>query len=227
MRERLPHLDLLGVAFLVTAEGALYQPDDGLLLVADLHLEKGSAHAARGRFVPPYDTLATLARLGAVIARLAPRTVICLGDSFENDGGPQRIDVTDRETLAGLQRGRDWVWLAGNHDPAPPAGLGGTAACEIAYGPLTLRHTPLRGAAPGEMAGHLHPVAVVRGTGGAVRRRCVASDGRRAVLPAFGAYAGGLDLRDRAFAGLFDTTRFVAFVLGDGQVWPVPAARCL
>lgn len=222
-----PLLDLGGALLAVTPEGALYHAAERMLVVSDLHLEKGSAFARRGRFLPPYDTRTTLVALTRVVTRLAPRLVICLGDSFHDDGGPARLLPDDRAALAALQRGRDWIWIAGNHDPLAPTALGGAAAREVRLGALVFRHEPSPDEAPGEVAGHLHPVAVVRGPGRAVRRRCVASDGRRAILPAFGAYAGGLDVRDRAFAGLFDRKRFVAFMLGEDQVYAVPGSRCL
>ena len=118
--------------------GALYWPDEGLLAVADLHLEKGSAFAARGVLLPPYDTAATLARLGRLIARYAPRLVIALGDSFHDGGGAARMAEPDRAALTALQRGRDWLWIAGNHDPGPAAGIGGRFADVLALGPLDL-----------------------------------------------------------------------------------------
>jgi DNA ligase-associated metallophosphoesterase len=207
--------------------GALYWPEQSLLVVADLHLEKGSSFAARGVLLPPYDTAATLARLAVVIARYAPRMVIALGDSFHDDGGPARVTGEDRATLGALQRGRDWVWIAGNHDPAPPAQVGGRAAAALAIGALTFRHQPDSAAAEGEIAGHLHPLARVNGRGRTVRRRCFAADGRRLVMPAFGAYAGGLNIRDRAFADVFDSLAFTAHVLGDTRVYVVAAKRCL
>lgn len=227
MRQTEAHLVVAGSAFAVTPEGALYDADRSVLIVADLHLEKGSAGAVRGLFLPPYDTGATLTRLARVIGRLGPRTVVCLGDSFHDGGGPNRLLPDDRASLLALQRGRDWIWIAGNHDPDAPAGLGGQALPEWRVDTLVFRHEPSPGEAPGEIAGHLHPVAVVRGTGASVRRRCVATDGRRAILPAFGAYAGGLDVREAPFRGLFDRRNFVAFVLGDEKVYPVPGRRCL
>ncbi|MBN9010691.1 MAG: ligase-associated DNA damage response endonuclease PdeM, partial [Rhizobiales bacterium] len=200
-------------------EGALWWADEGLLVVADLHLEKGSSFARRGQMLPPYDTAETLARLGSLVARLAPRRVVALGDSFHDDGGAERLAARDRATLAGLQSGRDWVWIAGNHDPRPH-GLGGTCVAYLSLGPVTFRHEPRAGGAMGEIAGHLHPAAVVAGNGKWVRRKCFAGDGHRLVLPAFGAYAGGLNILDRAFAGLFAPATFRAFMLGD-RVYPV------
>ena len=111
---------------LADPEGALYWPEQGLLVVADLHLEKGSSFAARGVLLPPYDTAATLARLARLVAHYAPRALIALGDSFHDGGGPARLADADREALGVLQRGRDWIWIAGNHDPEPAAGIGGT-----------------------------------------------------------------------------------------------------
>jgi uncharacterized protein len=226
MRADEPHLQLGGTAFRIAPEGALIDEASGTLIVSDLHFEKGSAHAVRGLFLPPYDTRATLAALGRVIQRAAPRLVVCLGDSFHDSGGPERLDAEDRAALLALQRGRDWIWVAGNHDPDAPRDLGGTGATELRLGEVVLRHEPTPGTTEAEIAGHLHPVAVVRGPGRSVRRRCVASDGRRAIMPAFGALAGGLDIRDPAFAGLFETKRLVAFVLGDTDVHPVPWKRC-
>ena len=181
---------IVGEQICADRSGVLYIPASQTLVVADLHFEKGSAFAARGMMLPPYDTAATLARLAEVIVFFQPRAVIALGDSFHDRSAGARIDSTDRATLLALQKGRDWLWIAGNHDPAPPENLGGEAHAAFTLGPLTFRHEPLPGAAPGEIAGHLHPVARVAGRGASLRRRCFASDGQRCILPAFGAYAG-------------------------------------
>src|SRR3954469_17649259 len=131
-----------GVALGVDCLGALYWHDEGALIVADLHLEKGSSFARRGQLLPPYDTTETLARLARQIAHYAPRTVIALGDNFHDGGGPGRLSAQDRASLIALQRGRDWIWIAGNHDPDPADGVGGTFAATISMGTLTFRHLP-------------------------------------------------------------------------------------
>jgi DNA ligase-associated metallophosphoesterase len=224
-------LAIAGVSLVADCAGALYWPEEGLLVVADLHLEKGSSYAARGVLLPPYDTAATLARLAQILAHYAPRAVIALGDSFHDGEGPTRIGDSDRATLRGLQRRRDWIWIAGNHDPDPAEGVGGTAAATLALGALTFRHEPsaamASNAAAGEVAGHLHPVARVSGRGRTVSRRCFAADARRVVMPAFGAYAGGLNVRDLAFAEAFGTLAFTAHMLGAGRVYAIAAKRCL
>ena len=216
-----------GAELVADVSGAALLEGDRTLLVADLHFEKGSAYAMRGQLLPPYDTAATMARLAAAIARTGARRVIALGDSFHDLGAHGRMHARDVEALTALVRSvADWVWIEGNHDPAPPPNLGGDCAGTLTLGPLTLRHEPQPGAAPGEVAGHLHPCARVAGRGRSVRRRCFLSDGTRLVLPAFGAYAGGLNARDRAFAALFETPPS-AWMLGRERVYAVPAARCL
>jgi DNA ligase-associated metallophosphoesterase len=212
---------VMGVVLEATCEGALWWADEGMLVVADLHLEKGSSFARRGQLLPPYDTRETLARLARLVDRFQPRTVLALGDSFHDGEGAARLHAEDRARLAALQAGRDWVWVAGNHDPAAPAGLGGLAVDMLAVGRLTFRHEPASGRREGEIAGHLHPAARVYGRGRSARRRCFAGDGYRLILPAFGAYAGGLDVVDRAFDGLFAAETFRAFMLGDDRVYPV------
>jgi uncharacterized protein len=207
--------------------GALYWPQEGLLAVADLHLEKGSSFARRGVLLPPYDSAATLARLAQLIARYAPRCVVALGDNFHDDEGATRLAAADRESLRALQRGRDWIWIAGNHDPEPAAGIAGQFAATLALGPLLFCHAPAPKPADGEIAGHLHPVARIARRGRTVSRRCFATDGRRAVMPAFGAYAGGLNVRDEAFADVFGKLAFTAHMLGEGRVYAVAAKRCL
>jgi hypothetical protein len=206
--------------------GALYWPEEGALVVADLHLEKGSGFAARGVLLPPYDTAATLGRLARLIAHYVPRLVIALGDSFHDGGGPARVADADRTTLATLQRGRDWLWIAGNHDPEPTDGVGGSFAAALGFGGLLFRHEPALAEPDGEIAGHLHPVARIAVRGRRISRRCFASDGRRIVMPAFGAYAGGLNVQDRAFAGLF-APAFTAHLLGERRLYALSAARCL
>lgn len=215
-----------GAEFAADTSGAIFWPRQGLLAVADLHLEKGSAYAARGVLLPPFDTAATLGRLAVAIARYAPRLVLALGDSFHDAGGPGRLADTDRACLSAMQRGRDWVWVAGNHDPDPADGIGGRFAAAVTIAGITFRHEPST-AGGAEICGHLHPVARVAGRGRVVSRRCFASDGHRMVMPAFGAYAGGLNVRDAAFASVFPTLAFTAFLLGQSRVYPVAAKRCL
>jgi DNA ligase-associated metallophosphoesterase len=216
-----------GVTLIADCAGAIYWPDESLLVVADLHLEKGSAFAARGVLLPPYDTATTLARLAMLVERYAPRLVIALGDSFHDGGGPSRMADISRTALKALQRGRDWVWIAGNHDPDPADGIGGRFADTVALGALTFRHEPSPQPCDGEIAGHLHPLARVARRGRAVSRRCFASDGRRVVMPAFGAFAGGLNVRDRAFADVFGDHAFTAHMLGSARLYAIAAQRCL
>jgi uncharacterized protein len=220
-------LALSGVTLLADPAGALYWPDERLLAVADLHLEKGSAFAARGVLLPPYDTASTLARLARLVERYTPRLVIALGDNFHDAGGAARMAESDRLTVKALQRGRDWVWIAGNHDPDPAEGIGGRFADALALGPLTFRHEPSPAPSDGEIAGHLHPLARVARRGRAVSRRCFASDGRRLLMPAFGAYAGGLNVRDCAIAMLFPMLAFTVHMLGERRLYAVAAAKCL
>ena len=177
--------------------------------------------------LPPYDTTAALARLAKLIERYSPALVVALGDSFHDGGGPARMPQVARAALSALQRGRDWLWLAGNHDPDPPRGLGGSVAEELAIGALTFRHEPSPQAIDGEISGHLHPMARVAQRGRSIARRCFAADGKRLVMPAFGAYAGGLNIRDRTFVTLFGALSFTAHLLGAGRLYAIPAARCL
>jgi DNA ligase-associated metallophosphoesterase len=220
-------ITVAGAALVADCAGALFWPDESLLVVADLHLEKGSAFAARGVLLPPYDTATTLAHLAMLIERYAPRLVIALGDSFHDGGGPARMSDISRAALKALQRGRDWLWIAGNHDPDPGENIGGRFAAELALGPLTFRHEPLPHPCDGEIAGHLHPQARIARRGRAVSRRCFATDSRRLVMPALGAYTGGLNVRDRAFAAVFATLSFTAHMLSDRRIYAVAAERCL
>jgi DNA ligase-associated metallophosphoesterase len=194
---------LVASEVMLRASGALWLAREGALVVADLHLEKGSSYAARGQMLPPYDTRETLDRLEAEVAALSPAMVVLLGDTFHDRKSEGRLAAADAQRLRALSRGRTLVWVIGNHDADGPQALPGETADELSLAGLTLRHEPREGPSPGEAAGHLHPAAKVRSPRGTVRRRCFVTDGERIVLPAFGAYAGGLNVRDPAFAGLF------------------------
>ena len=215
-------IHLLGEELVALACGAAFWPATRTLIVADLHFEKGSSFARRGALLPPFDTAATLLRLAAAIAATEPARVISLGDAFHDGFGPERMGDDDRTRLASLQAGREWIWIAGNHDAEAVGDVGGVRVDELSIGALTFRHEPKRGAL-GEVAGHLHPAARVRVAAGTVRRHCFAGDGNRLILPAFGAYAGGLDVASRAFAGLFETRRLTVHLVGDGRVHRFPA----
>ena len=213
-----------GTSLVADPAAALYWPEHGLLAVADLHLEKGSSFAARGQLLPPYDTAATLAKLTQLVVRYAPRLVVALGDNFHDGGGPSRMMDDDRAALSALQRGREWIWIAGNHDPEPADGVGGAFHERFTLGALTFRHLPGGGA--GEICGHLHPSARIAHRGRSVRRRCFAADATRLVMPAFGAFTGGLNIRDAAFAPLFPNGVTSAHVLGRKAVYGVGQANC-
>ncbi len=192
-----------GTAVMLRPSGALWLEAERTLVVADLHLEKGSSYAARGQMLPPYDTRETLGRLEAEVSALSPMAVILLGDTFHDRRSEDRLAGDDAQRLRALAVGRRLIWVIGNHDADGPRALPGETADELDLAGLTFRHEPQGGVQPGEVAGHLHPAARVRASRGAVRRRCFVTDAERAILPAFGAYAGGLNVRDPAFAGLF------------------------
>jgi DNA ligase-associated metallophosphoesterase len=213
-------LSLAGERVVCRPSGALWLAAHATLIVADLHLEKGSFYATHGQMLPPYDTRETLRRLSAEVAALAPETVVLLGDSFHDREGEGRLTPADAAMLIAMGAGRTLVWVTGNHDPIGPRGLPGETAANLTVGALRLVHEPAEGAAPGEVAGHLHPCARVRARGASVRRRCFVTDGERLVLPAFGALAGGLNVRDAAFRPLFRAHPLAA-VLGAGRVHAV------
>jgi uncharacterized protein len=214
-----------GVSLLADPAGALYWPEQRLLAVADLHLEKASSYAARGVLLPPYDTAVALLRLASLIGHYAPRCVVALGDSFHDGGGPARLADDNRDNLHMMQRGRDWIWITGNHDREPAAGVGGAFVKTLNVGALTFRHLPT--GMTGEICGHLHPVARIAHRGRTVSRRCFAADLMRMVMPAFGTFTGGLNVRDAAFADMFGTLAFTAHMLGEGRLYAFAAKHCL
>ena len=212
-----------GTMVVALPEGALWIESARALVVSDLHLEKGSSFARNGQMLPPYDTMATLARLAALIESCAPDIVVSLGDSFHDRGGPARMGVQDRELLQSLIGRADWIWIEGNHDSKCAETLGGVARETLMLGPLMLRHAPTQSAS-GEIAGHLHPCARVTGRGRTVRRRCFAYNGDRLVMPAFGAFTGGLNICHDAFAPFFPNGA-TALVMGKTRIHPTPWDR--
>lgn len=212
--------------FLPDLAGALHVPDFDALLVADLHLEKASSLARRGVHLPPYDTRATLELLSFSLAAARPKRLILLGDSFHDDEAHQRIDPTDVAELKRLTRGIDVIWLAGNHDPAPPETLGGHFAEEVALGPVTLRHIPGTLAVDEvEIAGHLHPAAALAQRGRSLRRKCFIGHERRIVMPAYGSFTGGLSVSAAPFQAIFPDGRFDVWMIGGKAIHRFPAAR--
>lgn len=211
-----------GESLLLDCAGAAFWPAERTLVFADIHFEKGSSLARRGALLPPYDTRMTLKRMTALIDAYLPARVIALGDSFHDVEAADRLDTDEKAMLAAQVNRTDWIWIEGNHDPHPPAWLGGTVTSELAVGGLVFRHEPSLLPQPGEIAGHLHPCATVTRHGRSLRRRCFAADTGRMVMPAFGAYAGGLDVQDGAIASLFEGA-FAAYMLGGRRVYAVAA----
>ena len=201
--------------------GVLFWPEKNTLIVADLHLEKGSSIARSGQFLPPYDTLTTLRRLQVCIAQWKPRRLIALGDSFHDAKASSRLPLPAVQALSSAVESCEWVWITGNHDPDPPDGIGGAVMNELREDGLIFRHEPQVDDAVGEIAGHLHPKARIIRRGRSVRRPCFAANDTRMILPSFGAYTGGLNVLDDAYSGLFQARDFYALMRGDGQVYKI------
>ena len=214
------HIRVAGVWAGLLPSGAAFIEAERTLVCADLHLEKGSAYASRGQLLPPYDTRETLRRLARDAELTGATRIVLLGDVLHDGRAEARMAREDAEALDEIAHGRTLVWIVGNHDPEGPSALAGKAMDEMALGPLVLRHEPRPGPQAGEMAGHLHPCARVAAQARSVRRRCFVTDGRRLILPAYGAYAGGLSVRDPAFAGLFSGPPLIG-ALGRSRVHAV------
>jgi uncharacterized protein len=243
---------LAGERLMLDPMGALYWPAQHLLVVSDLHLEKGSSFARKGMLLPPWDTHATLERLALLLRRWQPAVIVALGDSFHDAQGSERLPRSEVSRLAAMTEAHRFIWIQGNHDPCPPAGLGGEWVEEFSLGPLLFRHQalerhdivaaqpprssslfdralqtsddsasdhhPVTGDVAGEIVGHHHPKAMIQARSGTVSRPCFVFDGRRLMMPAFGAYTGGLDITDPAIARLYPRGGRV-FLLGTERLF--------
>ena len=182
-----------GETFFASADGALFWPAQRALLVADLHLEKASWFARLGQFLPPYDSQATLSGLSAAVERTGATRLFCLGDSFHDRFGCDRLPESARELLTELTQRLDWTWIVGNHDPGFADHCGGTLVEEIEIAGIVLRHEAVRGDPRPEMSGHYHPKLRLNLKGRRVSRRCFVISQTKMILPAFGSLTGGLD----------------------------------
>ncbi|UWQ17542.1 ligase-associated DNA damage response endonuclease PdeM [Jannaschia sp. M317] len=190
-----------GERLIARASGALHWPAHDVLVVSDLHLGKSERHARRdGRLLPPYEVIDTLRRLQDDVLDTGAGHVVLLGDSFDDLAAAEALAPDHRDHIARLMAGRDWTWITGNHDPAPP-GLPGRAVECLTLGPLTFCHIATD-ADRAEVSGHYHPKAAITLRGRAVTRPCFLRDDRRLILPAYGTYTGGLRSRDPALTGL-------------------------
>lgn len=186
-----------GHDFHIIGEAALFWPEMSALLVADLHLEKGSAFARTGQMLPPYDSLATLQALETLIRESGARRVICLGDNFHDDGGPTRLSGEAALLLRRMMADYRWTWIVGNHDSGLSVEpiVGGEDAeyiAELALGDIILRHD-VKSSEDFEISGHFHPKYRISAKGRMQSRRCFVRYGNRLIMPAFGSYAGGMD----------------------------------
>ena len=217
---------LAGVAFVPHISGALYAPDHRTLLVADLHLEQGASLARRGLNVPPFDTLATLAVLAAVIAETRPQRLVLLGDSFHDRVAHIELPEPARHRIETITASLDTIWISGNHDPVAPRELGGQCVASLEIAGITLRHEPSRARAMSfEIAGHLHPGASIVQRGISTRAKCFIADDRRIIMPAFGSYTGALGVQSNAFYGLFEADKTNVWMLRPKAIHRFPLRR--
>jgi uncharacterized protein len=220
-------VELGGLALVLDAAGVAFAPDEQTLLVADLHFEKASSLARRGVYLPPYDTADTLRLLASLVTHYQPKRVICLGDSFHDASGHERLSAATFDTLTQLATGRDWVWISGNHDPEVKHSLPGSNWDELDLRGVTLRHEPQFIAGSFEIAGHLHPCARIEQRGRSLRRRCFAVNENHIVLPAFGALTGSLNVLDKVYNGMMRSQSAKAIMLGQTAAYAIKANRLL
>ncbi|MEP5938168.1 MAG: ligase-associated DNA damage response endonuclease PdeM [Erythrobacter sp.] len=223
--------DFAGVELVMSNAQAIYWPSEQALLVSDLHLEKGSYYAQRGQMLPPYDSRATLERVADAVKQTGARRVITLGDNFHDDDGTHRLDPFATGMLEALTRSLDWVWITGNHDEQMHRGFGGQIADELEIGGIVLRHIAQSGEARPELSGHFHPKMRVNIRNRHIARPCAvkasrADSGDRMILPAFGAYTGGMDAGDPAILeALSPADRIDAVVPAKGKILQFPLFR--
>jgi uncharacterized protein len=187
-----PSLTFAGQVFEAVGGNALYWPAQNALVVADLHLEKASWFAKRGQMLPPYDSVATLQKLSCLVVATGARAVWCLGDNFHDDGGVARLEPTARRLLTSLTTSLAWHWIIGNHDPALEGDIGGTIVEEAEIDGLILRHRADPNDIKPELSGHFHPKYRGQSRGRGVSRPCFIISDTKLILPAFGAFTGGL-----------------------------------
>ena len=186
-------LSFAGYDFFASSDGALHWPAEQALLVADLHLEKASWFALGGQLLPPYDSLATLQALSREVERSGVRRLYCLGDSFHDRFGCDRLPADARDLLTGLTDRLDWIWIVGNHDAGFADHCGGRVEEECEVGGIVLRHEAVATDPRPEMSGHYHPKLRVNLRGRSVSRRCFVASSTKLILPAYGSLTGGLD----------------------------------
>lgn len=193
-----------GQIFELAGDAALYWPAQRALIISDLHLEKASAFAAGGQMLPPYDSLATLQEVAALVHGFNSARVISLGDNFHDDDGEIRLGGAAASLLTELIGGTEWIWITGNHDRGISARWGGTAMAEWTASDILLRHEAEAGEQQPEISGHFHPKFRQDLRGRMVSRRCFVRSQRKMIMPAFGAFTGGLDVQDPAIGKACD-----------------------
>ncbi|MDE2383405.1 MAG: ligase-associated DNA damage response endonuclease PdeM [Alphaproteobacteria bacterium] len=219
-------IELAGVELRPDMSGALHVPEFAALIISDLHLEQGTSLARRGIRVPPYDTAITISLLESVVKRFAPQRLIFLGDSFHDAEGETRVEEPLMARLSAIAEGHECFWICGNHDPLPPQLLAGHAVEQLLLGPLTLRHEPKRlRAEEAEISGHLHPGCAVAQRGRRVSGKCFIADGRRLIMPAFGAYTGALSVFAEPYQRLFARGETQAWLIGQSRIYKFPLDR--
>ena len=207
-----------GETFFATADGALFWPAQSALLVADLHLEKASWFARLGQFLPPYDSHATLTALAATVEQTGATRLFCLGDSFHDRFGCDRLPANARELLSDLTSRLDWTWIVGNHDPGFADHCGGRLADEIEIAGIVLRHEADRDDPRPEMSGHYHPKLRLQLKGRRVSRRCFVVSASKIIFPAFGSLTGGLDAHHPEILGSVGTDAAALVPVSDRQL---------
>jgi DNA ligase-associated metallophosphoesterase len=188
-------LSFAGETFSATASGALFWRSENALLVADLHLEKASWFARLGQLLPPYDSHATLTALTEEVSRNGATRLYCLGDSFHDRFGCDRLPADSRALLEELTGRLDWTWIVGNHDPGFADHCGGLIVEAAEFAGIVLRHEAVPGDPRPEISGHFHPKLRLNLNGRRISRRCFVASDRKLILPAFGSLTGGLDAR--------------------------------
>lgn len=212
---------------MIDAMGAIYLPEQDLLIVADLHFEKGSFLSQHFSPLPRYDSRATLDKLNKLQVRYHPQTILCAGDSFHDSQSVDRLASEDFTQLTELiERVSQWVWVLGNHDPDIPVSVPGLVVdqwhIKLQSGlQVVCRHESIDDGSA-EIIGHFHPKGRFTLSGRLFGGKCLLISKRRIIMPSMGQYTGGLDINDDAILTLIPESARQAYLLYQGKVFALP-----
>ena len=213
--------NIKGEKFVFDKSGSIFLENLNTLIFSDLHLGKGLSFANLGNLIPPFDLDETLLNLKNIIEKYNPKRLISLGDSFHENKSIQKMERKYVNIINNLFHKINITWIEGNHDSNLLFKEKIQGNFKNFYKLKNFKFVHSKSEIDElnifEFSGHYHPKITLKFNGLNYSYKCFILTDSFCILPSFGTYTGGLDIKSSALKKILPINKQI-IILGNNKI---------